>query len=80
MDSGAGFAIASEVNDFLSLLFHVVPRYTFRIHFLDFVHWITFQVASGRSREHLVQYRRAWAHGSRHFCLQHGVRIKYRIY
>ena len=37
MDSGAGFAIASEVNDFCLLLFHVVPRYTFRIHFLDFV-------------------------------------------
>ena len=80
MDSGAGFAIASEVNDFWLLLFHVVTRYTFRIHFLDFVHRITVQVAPGRPREHLVQYRRACAHGSRHFCLQHWVRIKYRIY
>lgn len=79
MDSGAGFAIASEVNNFWLLLFPAVTRYTFRIHFLDFVHWITVQVAPGRSREHLVQYRRACAHGPRHFCLQHGVRIKYRI-
>ena len=32
-------------------------------------------MAAGNSREHLVQYWRARPHGSRHFYLQHGVRI-----
>ena len=31
-------------------------------------------MAPRRSREHLVQYRCVSHHGSRHFCLQHGVR------
>ena len=31
-------------------------------------------MAPRRSREHLVQFRCVSHHGSRHFCLQHGVR------
>ena len=56
-------------------LFFAVSCHASGIYFLDFVRRITVQVASGRSREHLVQYRRACHHGSRHFRLQHRVRI-----
>ena len=56
-------------------LFFAVSCHASGIYFLDFVRRIAVQVASARSREHLVQYRRACCNGSRHFRLQHGVRI-----
>ena len=68
---------SSQVNtgdDVILFTYPVVTRHPAGIHFLDVVRRITIQMAPCRSREHLVQYRRVSDNGSRHFCLQHGVR------
>ena len=60
----------------MCIFFHfwLVPSHSSGISVLDFVQRITVQVAARGSREHLVQHRRTGYHGSRRFCLQHGVR------